>query len=110
MYKSRTLAASAIKGGKVKMNGEPVKASHMVKPGEVYILTIGHSKKIIEVVSLLEKRPAFDKAKIHYKDLTPPEEKQERLPSVFYSPVRRDKGAGRPTKKDRRDIEGLSEA
>ncbi len=108
MYKSRTLASEAIKGGKVKLNGENFKPSHIVKIGERYTLTIGDIKKIIEVTALLDKRQSFEVAKMHYTDHSPVVEKQERLASVFFkNNVRRDKGLGRPTKKDRRDIEGF---
>ncbi len=103
MYKSRTLAAEAIKGGKVKLDGESVKASHLVKVGEWYTMNIGHHKKIIEVTGLLEKRGSFDLAKEHYTDHSPEPEKKDFQPSAFFSVnVRRDKGTGRPTKKDRR--------
>jgi ribosome-associated heat shock protein Hsp15 len=108
MYKSRTLASEAIKGGKVKLNDENFKPSHVVKVGERYTMNIGGNKKIIEVTALLEKRQSFEIAQKHYTDHSPAPEKQEHLPSVFFrSNVRREKGLGRPTKKDRRDIEGF---
>jgi ribosome-associated heat shock protein Hsp15 len=105
MYKSRTLAAEAIKGGKVKLNNQNIKPSHMVKPGERYTLTIGSSVKIIEVTALLDKRGSYEVAKNYYTDHSPPPEKDEKLPAAFFKVnVRRDKGSGRPTKKDRRDM------
>jgi len=112
MYKSRTLAAVAIKGGKVKLNlnteqesNVNFKPSHAVKIGERFILTIGTSKKIIEVTALTDKRGSFDFAKTHYTDHSPPPEKKESFPSVFFKVnVKREKGAGCPTKKDRRDM------
>lgn len=108
IYKSRTLASEAIKGGKVKLNGDNFKPSHEVKVGERYTMSIGGNKKIIEVTGLLDKRQSFDVAKLHYTDYSPPPEKNEKLPPLFFKPtVRRDKGLGRPTKKDRRDIEGF---
>lgn len=111
MYKSRTLASEAIKGGKVKLNGDNFKPSHVVKIGERYTMSIGGNKKIIEVTALLEKRQSFEVAQKHYTDHSPPPEKQESLPSVFFKTnVRREKGLGRPTKKDRRDIEGFDGA
>lgn len=107
MYKSRTLASEAIKAGKVKLNDENVKASHVVKIGERYTMTISSVKKIIEVSGLIEKRQSFDIAKLHYIDHSPPVEKTEVFPSVFMSTVKREKGSGRPTKKDRRDIDNF---
>lgn len=108
MYKSRTLAGAAIKGGKVKLNNEHFKPSHVVKIGERYSMSIGGDKKIIEVVALLDKRQSYEIAKQYYTDHSPTPEKNQIQPSVFYkSNVRRAKGLGRPSKKDRRDIEGL---
>jgi ribosome-associated heat shock protein Hsp15 len=105
MYKSRTLASEAIKGGKVKLNDENLKPSHFVKVGERYSMSIGHVKKIIEVTALIEKRQSFEIAQKHYVDHSPqPEKKGEVLPSAFFKVnIKRDKGSGRPTKKDRRD-------
>jgi ribosome-associated heat shock protein Hsp15 len=111
MYKSRTLASEAIKGGKVKLEGDNFKPSHIVKVGEKYTLTIGIDKKIIEVTALLEKRGNFELAQKHYADHSPPKTKQEKLDSVFFSVnIKRDKGSGRPTKKDRRDISGFNDS
>jgi ribosome-associated heat shock protein Hsp15 len=108
MYKSRTLASDAIKGGKVKRNGQNFKASHVVKVGETFTLTVGDTKKIVEVTDLLDKRGSYEVAKKHYKDLSPIPEKSENLPSAFFKMnVKRDKGTGRPTKKDRRDLDSL---
>jgi ribosome-associated heat shock protein Hsp15 len=111
MYKSRTLASEAIKGGKVKLDGDNFKPSHMVKIGEKYTLSIGTDKKIIEVTALLDKRGNFELAQKHYADHSPPKTKQEKLDSVFFTVnIKRDKGSGRPTKKDRRDISGFNDS
>lgn len=106
MYKSRSLASDAIKGGKVKLNDETVKASHIVKIGEIYTLSYsGGIKKVIEISDYLEKRQSFEIAKKFYKDHSPPITKTEKLDSMFYTVnIKRDKGSGRPTKKDRRDL------
>jgi len=106
MYKSRSLASDAIKGNKVKLNHELVKAAHLVKIGERYTLSMSHGvKKIIEVSGLIDKRQSFEVAKQHYIDHSPPVEKTEKLEDVFFKVnIKRDKGAGRPTKKDKRDL------
>lgn len=110
MYKSRTLASEAIKGGKVKLNGVNFKPSHEVKIGERYSMSIGDTKKIIEVLSLLDKRQSFEIAKAHYLDHSPPAEKKDYVPSAFFKVnIRRDKGSGRPTKKDRRDLDDFGQ-
>jgi ribosome-associated heat shock protein Hsp15 len=105
MYRSRSLAAEAIKGGKAKLNDANFKPSHIVKIGERYILSIGQTKKIIEVSALTEKRGNFETARKHYIDHSPPPEKKDSLPSIFFKVnIKREKGSGRPTKKERRDM------
>ncbi len=110
MYKSRTLASDAIKGGKVKLEGSNFKPSHEVKIAERYTLTIGTIKKIIEVKDLIDKRGSFEIAKNYYIDFSPVVDKNTKLQSLFFETnIMRDKGTGRPTKKDRRDIDSFSE-
>lgn len=108
MYKSRTLASEAIKGGKVKLNDSAFKPSHFVKIGERFTMTIGGNKKIIEVTGLVEKRGNFETAKQFYIDHSPPLEKTDYQPAAFFRVnIKREKGSGRPTKKDRRDLDGF---
>lgn len=105
MFKSRTLASEAIKGGKVKLGGENLKPSHVVKVGEKYSITIGDFKKEIEVSALLDKRQSFEIARQHYIDHTPVLTKEEKQQAAFFQVnISRKKGSGRPTKKDRRDM------
>lgn len=106
MYKSRSLASDAIKSNKVKLSDELVKASHLVKIGERYTLSFPQgAKKIIEVSGLIDKRQSYDIAKENYIDHSPPIEKTAQMDSAFLMPnMQRDRGAGRPTKKDRRDM------
>ncbi len=106
MYKSRSLASDAIKGNKVKLNDELVKPAHIVKLGERYTLSMPQGvKKIIEVSGLIDKRQSFEIAKQHYIDHSPPVEKTEKLESMFFKVnIQRERGSGRPTKKDRRDM------
>lgn len=109
MYKSRSLASEAIKNGKVKLNGESFKASHLVKAGEVYSLNMSGHKKVLEVLAPLAKRGPFSVVSLHYKDLSPPAEIREQLPSVFFKTnIQRDRGSGRPSKKERRDLDDLN--
>ena len=110
MYKSRSLASDAIKSNKVKLSDEIVKASHIVKIGERYTISFPQGvKKIIEVSGLIDKRQSYDIAKENYIDHSPPVEKIAQMDSVFFMPnMQRDRGAGRPTKKDRRDMTGFT--
>lgn len=108
-FKTRSIATEACKAGRVKLNGQNLKASHIVKIGEVYSLQKGSDKKVIEVSALLERRVDAKTAVNFYKDLTPIEETPA-YKSMFHSPtLKRDKGTGRPTKKDRREIDDLQD-
>lgn len=106
LFKSRTLASSAIKGGKVKFKEKNIKPAHLVAIGETYTINVGSEhKKIIEVAVVIEKRGSYEKVKHAYVDHSPPIVKEEKLESMFYKTnVKNDKGSGRPTKKDRRDL------
>lgn len=106
IFKSRTLASGAIKGGKVKFKDKNIKPSHSVMVGETFTITLDSDhKKIVEVVELIEKRGSYEKIKHCYIDHSPPMVKQEKLESMFYKTnVKMEKGSGRPTKKDRRDL------
>lgn len=105
MFKSRTLAADAIKGGKVKIGDVNIKPAHVVKIGEWYSITIGDIKKIVEVTGLIEKRGSYAVAQQYYKDHSPVLTKTERQDAAFFQVnVKRKKGTGRPTKKERRDL------
>jgi ribosome-associated heat shock protein Hsp15 len=106
-FKTRTLAAEACKAGKVKLEGQNIKPSHEVKTGEVYQVAKGIERKMLKVTGLLENRVDAKTAVSFYEDLTPAEETLA-FKSMFQAPVlTRDRGTGRPTKKDRRDIDDL---
>lgn len=107
LFKTRSMATEACKAGKVKQNGQNLKPSAVVKPGDVYQVTKGIEKKIIEVVQLSFNRTDSPLALTKYKDITP-EEDTHAFKSMFHAPtLKRDRGAGRPTKKDRRDTDDL---
>lgn len=105
MFKTRTLAAQSIKSGKVKMSDVAVKPAHFVKIGETYTINIGSgNKKIIEVLELADKRKEYELMKVCYADHSPVIEKIEKQESVFKLNIQQEKGSGRPTKKNRRDL------
>lgn len=105
IFKSRTLAGEAIRGGKVKINDTNIKPSHVVKPGETYVISIGGNKKIIEVKGIIDKRVSYAEAIKHYTDHSPSVEKQEKQEKAFFRMnIITEKGCGRPTKKDRRNL------
>ena len=94
IFKSRTLAAEAIKGSKVKLNNDNIKPSRIVKIGDVYAITISpQNKKVIEVKSLTDKRSSPEIAKQHYYDHTPVIEKSEKADRAFFTMnIKQDKG------------------
>ena len=107
IFKTRSLATEACKAGRVKLNGQNVKPSYVVKVGERYTIQKGIERKEILVTGLLERRVDAKTAVQFYEDHTPVEETYG-FKSVFHAPVlKRDRGTGRPTKKDRREIDGL---
>lgn len=106
IFKTRTAAAEACDKGKVKLQGASVKASRTVHLNDEYDIKTDQRKWVIRVTGLLDHRVQYSEAIKYYTDLTPEEEK-ERLQyqaAVFYSGKRRTK-IGRPTKKERRDLD-----
>lgn len=107
MFKTRSLATEACKAGRVKLNGQNIKPSAVVKIGDVYQISKGIEKKVVEVLDFSYNRTDAKIAATKYKDLTPVEETHA-FKSVFHAPtLKRDRGAGRPTKKDRRETDDL---
>ena len=109
LFKTRSLATDACKAGRVKLNGQNVKPSYLVKIGEEYQISKGIEKKVIRVLDLLYNRAEYKIASTKYEDITPEEETQA-FKSVFHAPtLKRDRGSGRPTKRDRREIDDLTD-
>lgn len=108
IFKTRTQATAAIDEGKVKWNGSSVKPSRLVSPGDRYDIKTPARKWTIEVTGLLHTRVGYEEAIKHYADLTSEEDKQAhlRITSSFYTGKRLSK-TGRPTKKQRRDLNDL---
>lgn len=107
LFKTRSLATEACKAGRIKFNGQNLKPSAVVKIGEVYQVSKGIEKKVIEVVELLYTRVEAKIAVTKYNDITP-EEETHAYKSMFHAPnLKRDRGTGRPTKKDRRETDDL---
>jgi ribosome-associated heat shock protein Hsp15 len=89
---------------KIKIDGEAVKASYLLKIGQLINMNRQGEKWTLKSVKLIEKRVSAPLAAVCYEDLTPPEEKNKlQFPATFYEV--RDRGIGRPTKKDRREID-----
>ena len=108
LFKTRTVASTACDKGRVKMNGESIKASRIVKLEDVYEVKTDEKKWVIKVTGLLANRVQYSEAVKFYEDQTPIEEKERIVFQTvsFYSGKRLSK-IGRPTKKERRDIDGF---
>lgn len=102
------MATSAIDEGKVKLNGAAVKASRQVAVADRYDIKTPARKWTIEVTGLLHNRVNYEESIKYYIDLTSEEDKQmnQRMSESFYTGKRLSK-TGRPTKKQRRDLNNL---
>lgn len=112
LFKTRSLAATACDSGKVKYEGTQAKAAKQVHVGDVYDVRTEGRLWRIKVTGLLHNRMAYSEAIKYYTDITPAEE-LERLKlsyqaSSFHTGKRLSK-VGRPTKKERRDLDGFME-
>jgi ribosome-associated heat shock protein Hsp15 len=105
LYKTRTSAADAIKAGHVRIQGRTVKPSHRVKPQEMITAQIGALTRTVKVLALLERRLGAKLVSQFLEDLTPASEYAKPREPKFAPLFSRRKGAGRPTKKDRRAID-----
>ena len=103
LAKTRSAATAACKAGHVQVNGERAKPAQPVKFGDEVRLRTADIEKTVKVARLLIKRVGAADAVLCYVDLTPPAPPKEERPAT----VLRDRGAGRPTKRERRDIEKL---
>ena len=109
IFKTRSLATEACKAGKVKLNGQNIKPSYVVKVGDIYHVQKGIERKVLKVLGLSGRRTDAKTAVAFYEDLTPVEDTHS-FKSVFHAPMlKRDRGMGRPTKRDRREIDDLQD-
>jgi len=109
VFKTRTQAGDACKGGKVKIAGSNVKASREIKVGDEIEVQQANIKRKVKVLKLVKNRVGAKLVADLMQDLTPPEE-YERLEMMrLLNHEKRNRGEGRPTKRDRREIERLKE-
>ena len=102
IYKTRSIATKACAGGKVKIEGNTVKASRMVRKGDIIQVRKRVIKYEYKVLKIAEKRMGAKLVPDFLEDITP-EEELDKLESAHKQPIQtREKGQGRPTKKERR--------
>ena len=107
LYKTRSLAADACQAGRVKLtaDGRELKPSHDVKIGERYSLNIDQLHKEVEVLAIPPNRVGAPLVQGFLIDRTPTEEYERIQMARQYAFEKRDRGLGRPTKRERREIE-----
>lgn len=103
ILKTRSLATAACKAGHVRVNDERAKASQSVKVGDRVRVRVGEVERQVEVARIVVKRVSATVAAECLVDHTPPPPPREHVALMAV----RDRGAGRPTKRERRDIERL---
>lgn len=107
VVKSRTLAATLVTEGRVRLNRvKATKPSQAVRVGDVLTVTIGLRVRILEVAGIGARRGPASEAQALFLDLTPPREPPGSLRATSGLGVR-DAGSGRPTKRDRRQLDRL---
>ena len=109
VFKTRTEATDACKGNKVKVDGVAVKPSRPVKVGNTIEVRKGSVQYIYKVKALLENRVGARLVPEYAENLTPQSELDKLRAPVETFFLKRDRGMGRPTKKDRRDMDALWE-
>lgn len=109
LTKTRSLASELCRKGKVRQHGEPVKPSREVKVGEMYAIHDMGIVRSISVLELLSNRVGAKLVPRYITDLTPQEEYDKLKLINARGFEHRDRGAGRPTKRERRDIDRLKD-
>ncbi|KUL38038.1 RNA-binding protein [Streptomyces sp. NRRL F-4489] len=103
LTKTRSAAAAACRAGHVRVNGERVKPAHALRAGDEVRLRQAGRERVVVVARLLRKRVGAPVAVECYVDNSPPVPPREQIPVIAV----RDRGAGRPTKRDRRELDQL---
>jgi ribosome-associated heat shock protein Hsp15 len=107
VMKSRSLATKMVEAGRIRVNREKTDhAARQVKPGDVLTITLDRQVLVYEVVECGTRRGPAEEARTLYKDLTPPAAAKAAAPPRAMPPTR-EPGAGRPTKKERREIDSF---
>lgn len=108
LFKTRSQAADACDKSKVKLNGDNVKASKTVTVGDEYEVKTEGKRWVIKVTGLLDNRVQYSEAITYYTDITPAEELDRiKFQAAVFNTGKRMSKQGRPTKKDKREIDGF---
>jgi len=108
LFKTRSQAADACDKSKIKLNGDNVKASKTVTVGDEYEVKTEAKRWVIKVTGLLDHRVQYSEAITFYIDITPAEELDRiQFQAAVFNTGKRMSKQGRPTKKDKREIDGF---
>lgn len=102
LFPTRSAATAACRAGHVRRNGDPTKAAQQVVVGDELRVRSPGRERIVVITKLLAKRVGAPIAREAYEDRSP-----EPAPQLLAAPPRRDRGAGRPTKRERRELDRL---
>ena len=103
LRKSRSLAAKSVEAGDVSVNGTKIRQpSVMVRPGDTIVLSLDRHDMVVKVLLPGERRGPYEEARLLYHDMTPPREERN-----VFAQATRERGTGRPTKRERREIDRL---
>ncbi len=106
LFKTRSQASDACEKGKIKHNRENAKASRTVHVGDEYEVKTEKKRWVIKVLSLLDHRVQYKEAITYYEDITPAEEIERiQFQAASFHTGKRMSKQGRPTKKDKRDLD-----
>lgn len=105
IYKTRSIATDACKCGRVKMNGVEIKPSRAFHVGDVFTVRKGPITYTYRILQLASNRLGAKMVPEYLQDITPKEQLELLELARYAAQSGRDRGTGRPTKKDRRDIE-----
>lgn len=109
VFKTRPLATQACQRERIKINERNVKPSRLIRPGDVIEIRRPDILKTIRVKAVVAKRISPKQVVDYIEDLTPPAEYERQKEFLKTSTARRERGSGRPTKKERRDTDRFFE-
>ncbi len=110
LFKTRSKAAEACGKGRILVAGQPVKSSRALRPGDEFSIKVPPAVKRYKVLDVSEKRMGANLVEGFIEDITPKEELELLEMARLAQKMNRPKGQGRPTKKERRDLDQLSNA
>lgn len=105
LFRTRSLAAAACRAGDVTIDDRPLKPARDVRPGETIHVRQGVMRRTVVVLGVPPSRVGAPLVATFLEDRTPPEEKQKVKDQVVQHLLARERGTGRPTKRERRDLE-----